>query len=86
MEWYAAILLVFEDYELPPQFKAHPVFCKWNDLAAKMFGIQNDVLGFQKDVRNGEEDGILMQSIRKGCSVKVAVDEEMKLLRYNIYR
>lgn len=75
---------LLEGYELPSEIKTHAVFFKWNDLATKISVIQNDVLGFSVDVKNGKENGIIMQSMRNGCSVRGAVDEEIKLLRYNI--
>lgn len=76
------IISILEGFELPVVIKSNPIFIQWRYVCSVLVGILNDLLGLQKDLRHGEEDGMIMLKMRKGLSLNNAVDEELKLLRY----
>ncbi|OXA59238.1 uncharacterized protein LOC118434201 [Folsomia candida] len=77
---YMNVIKMLENIELPQFVRIHPVFTKWHEIADKFVGILNDLLGLQKQLLYGEEDGTVFFKVRKGLSLNDAIDDEIKVL------
>lgn len=59
-----------------------PIFLRFSGLVNEISASLNDLLGLQKDVRNGEEEGgIILWRVQKGTDFKVVLDEEVAVLK-----
>ncbi|XP_021952902.1 uncharacterized protein LOC110849767 [Folsomia candida] len=77
---YMTVIKMIENIELPEFIRINPVFTRWHEMADKLVGILNDLLGLQKQLLYGEEDGTLFFKVRKGLSLNDAVDDEIRVL------
>lgn len=60
-----------------------PIFLRFSGLVNEISASLNDLLGLQKDVRNGEEEGgIILWRVQKGTDFKVVLDEEVAVLKW----
>ncbi|KAK6342299.1 hypothetical protein TWF718_007702 [Orbilia javanica] len=70
--------------KLPDSVTRHPLILECRDIAADLFGMHNDMLSINKDLRYGTEANLVIKFWRKGHSLQEAMDEAGKLM-YALY-
>lgn len=78
--FFIPTMALIEDLELSQCITQHPIFIKWSDLARKIDAIHNDVCRLEKDLKYGEEDGMIFKKVRKNFSLRNALQDELNFL------
>ncbi|WP_051163653.1 polyprenyl synthetase family protein [Nocardia brevicatena] len=78
---FLAVLEAYQDLELPPKLRSHPVIRRFEELAFFVAFVENDLVGFDQD----EADQVpynLVRAIRheNGCSRSEAIEQVQRRL------
>lgn len=68
---------VLEYGKLPEWLNFDPAFQIWSQTGNHISALLNDLLGFKKDVINGETDNMIFYHMRQGLSVQEAITKEI---------
>ncbi|OXA62159.1 hypothetical protein Fcan01_01117 [Folsomia candida] len=78
------VMAVIRDAIVPRKVTENPIFRRFLATVDEISGAFNDILGLQKDIRIGEENGNVMYKVKRGVELQVALEEEISILKNNI--
>lgn len=73
-----ALFAFAEGISLPDKFRIHPLFTRYQEMANVLAVVQNDLVGLERDLVNGELNNIIYQ-MKAGKGLYEVVAREMKL-------
>lgn len=74
-------VVIIKDVDVPNKVADNPVFTRFLGVVDEISSGFNDILGLQKDIRNGEDNGVVFFKLKAGTSLKTALDEEISILK-----
>lgn len=75
------VMAVIRDAIVPRKVTENPIFRRFLATVDEISGAFNDILGLQKDIRIGEENGNVMYKVKRGVELQVALEEEISILK-----
>lgn len=71
-------MFTLEELQLDDSVRESVYFKRWMQIAGEIGGMINDILGVQKDVKNGDATDIVMMRILGGESIVRVLQSEIK--------
>ncbi|OXA49007.1 hypothetical protein Fcan01_16560 [Folsomia candida] len=81
---YPEVMFTLEELQLDDSVRESVYFKRWMQIAGEIGGMINDILGVQKDVKNGDATDIVMMRILGGESIVRVLQSEIKRFNANV--